>query len=74
VASTVADRLGGTNLIWSYDTASGRSPTRWSNATPPMGADAIVIGRPRRRHPYRLRTSIAHRLLSCADRIVIVVP
>jgi hypothetical protein len=39
-----------------------------------MGADAIVIGRPRRRHPYRLRTSIAHRLLSCADRIVIVVP
>lgn len=74
VASTVADQLGGTDLTWSYHSASGGVAHALEQHAATMDADAIIIGRPRRRHPYPMRASIARRLLSCTDRIVIVVP
>ncbi len=74
VASTVADLLTPTDLPWSFQTASGGIAHALERHADQVGADAIIIGRPRRRHPHGMRVSIAHRLLSCTDRIVIVVP
>lgn len=74
VAGTVADHLGGTNLTWSYHTARGGVARALNQHAAAIRADAIIIGRSHRRLPHPMRTSIAHRLLSHTDRIVIVVP
>jgi len=74
LSGVVADLLSGTDLPWSYHTASGGIARALEQHAVRVDADAIIIGRPRRRHPHGMRSSIAHRLLSCTDRIVIVVP
>jgi len=73
LSGVVADLLAGTDLPWSYHTASGGIAHGLEQYADRVGADAIIIGRPRR-HPRGMRSSIAHRLLRCTDRIVIVVP
>ncbi|MEO9260251.1 MAG: hypothetical protein ABI381_08100 [Jatrophihabitantaceae bacterium] len=70
----MADLLVGTDLIWSYHTASGGIAQALEAHADTVGADTIFIGRPRRRPPYPMRASIARRLLSCTDRIVISSP
>jgi len=74
LSGVVADLLADAGLPWSYHTASGGIAHALEQHADRVGADAIIIGRPRRRHPHVMRASIAHRLLSCTDRIVIVVP
>ena len=74
VGGAVTDLLVGTDLAWSYHTASGEVAHALEEHAASVGADAIIVGRPRRRHRYPRRASTGHRLLSCTDRIVIVVP
>lgn len=75
VGSTVGDLLAGTDLTWSYHTASGDVAHMLETHADSTGADAIIVGRSHRCHRYSRRsTSTAHRLLACARRIVIVVP
>lgn len=74
LSGLVADLLTGSGLSWSYHTASGGIAHALERHADQVGADAIIIGRPRRRHPHATRASIAHRLLSRTDRIIIVVP
>jgi nucleotide-binding universal stress UspA family protein len=74
LSGLVADLLTGTGLPWSFHTATGGVAQALEQHAEQVGADAIIVGRTRRRHPHVTRSSIAHRLLSCSDRIVIVVP
>jgi nucleotide-binding universal stress UspA family protein len=74
LSGVVADLLTDAGLPWSYHTASGGVAHALEQHAARIGADAIIIGRPRRHHPHMMRASIAHRLLRCTGRIVIVVP
>lgn len=74
LSGVVADLLTDAGLPWSYHTASGGIAHALEQHAVRVGADMIIIGQPRRRHPHMMRASIAHRLLSCTDRIVTVVP
>lgn len=72
-SETVANLLHDAGLPWSYATGEGAVATALEHHADRTGADAIIIGRSRR-HARTLRTSTAHQLLRCSDRIVIVVP
>lgn len=74
VASTALESLGGTDLSWTYQIAGGRTAHALERHADQVGADVIIIGRSRGRLYHPLRASIAHRLVSRTDRIVIVIP
>ncbi len=74
VAESVAGLLAGTGLTWSFHTAGGDVARALEQHAETVGADAIIIGQSRRHHPRLLRASIACRLLSITDRIIIVIP
>jgi nucleotide-binding universal stress UspA family protein len=73
LSAEVAAAMTGFGLPWVYRAASGGVAHELECHAKKLSADAIIIGRSRRR-VHVLRSSISHRLLSCADRIVIVVP
>ena len=74
VGSAVGDLLAGTELAWRFHIASGAVAHALEAHADSIGADLIIVGSSHRRRGYRRSASTAHRLLSCAHRIVVVVP
>jgi nucleotide-binding universal stress UspA family protein len=73
LSGAVADALTATGLAWTFHAGFGGVVTALDTHAQRVGADVIIVGKPRHR-ATALRTSIAHRLVSCSNRIVIIVP
>lgn len=69
LSAEVADAMLGSALVWSYLVATGDVATELERCAARLDADAIIIGRSRRR-----MFSIPRRLVRRSHRIVIVVP
>lgn len=74
LCDVVSDMLTGAGPAWSYHTVRGGVAQALEQHAERVGADVIIVGRPR---GYRLRpmwTAVGHRLMSCSNRIIVVVP
>lgn len=74
LSGVVSDMLTDAGPAWSYHTARGGVAQALEQHAERVDADVIIVGRPRRYRPRPMWTAVAHRLLSCSNRIIIVVP